>query len=145
MNNLSIIVRHSRIFCDKSMQKHGIGFPEQVILMYLFGKDPVNQDTIASHFMIDKGSIAKTIVKLEEKAFIERTENQNNKREKLISLSEKGANILGYMNEALNKWNNYLFEGMSFEEIKLIEKLTNIMATNVAKLEGKEWYGLDEN
>jgi len=145
MNNFSIIVRHSRTFCEKALQVYGIGFPEQIILMYLSRYDNVNQDTIAKHFMIDKGSIAKTLGKLEEKTLIDRTENPTNKREKLISLSKTGADILKYMNKALSEWNNCIFEGFSFDEIEQVERLTNIMATNVAKLEGKEWSSFDED
>ena len=145
MKNFSIIVRHSRTFCEKALQDYGIGFPEQIILMYLSRNDNVNQDTIAKHFMIDKGSIAKTIGKLEDKALIERAENPSNKREKLISLSKNGADILKYMNKALNEWNNCIFEGFSSDEIEQIERLINIMAINVAKLEGKEWSSFNED
>lgn len=137
MNNLSIIVRHSKVFCEHRLRDFGVGFPEQVILMYLASNNGVNQDAIAQHFMLDKGAIAKTLRKLEEKGLIERHQNPENKRENLISIAPDGQSILGEMGKALTEWNQYFFEGLNVEDIRQYERITNIIADNVAKLNEK--------
>ena len=137
MSDLSIIVRYSRTFSERALQDYGLGFPEQLILMHLVKCANVNQDTFAQHFMIDKGSIAKTISKLEEKKMIERTENPNNKREKLIVISSKGIEILSIMENTLKEWNEVIFSGLTKDEITQFEKLSGLMAANVAKSEGR--------
>ncbi|WP_303870392.1 MarR family winged helix-turn-helix transcriptional regulator [Acetobacterium wieringae] len=134
MNNLSIIVRHSKLFCERRLHDSGVGFPEQVILMYLASNTEVNQDAIAQHFMLDKGAIAKTLRKLEDKSLIERHQNPENKRENLISIASAGQNILGKMEAALNEWNQSFFEGISDEEIEHYSKITKKIADNVARL-----------
>lgn len=139
MNNLSILVRYSRIFSEHKLQDFGIGFPEQLILMYLSANQKVNQEKIASHFMLDKGTIAKTLSKLEEKGLILRIENPDNKREKLIELTSEGSKILCYMESALKEWNSCIYDGLGESEIEQINRLTGIMAANVAKLAGKDW------
>lgn len=137
MNNLSIIVRHSKVFCEHRLHDYGVGFPEQVILMYLSSNNVVNQDAIAQYFMLDKGAIAKTLRKLEEKGLIKRLQNPENKRENLISIAQEGQNILGEMGKALNEWNQYFFEGLSDVEIRQYENITKKIADNVAKLNEK--------
>lgn len=137
MNNLSIIVRHSKVFCERRLLDFGVGFPEQVILMYLASNNGVNQDAIAQHFMLDKGAIAKTLRKLEEKGLVERHQNPENKRENLISIAPDGQSILGEMGKALDEWNQYFFEGLSADEIQQYERVTDIIANNVAKLNEK--------
>lgn len=137
MNNLSIIVRHSKVFCEHRMHDLGVGFPEQVILMYLASNNGVNQDAIAQHFMLDKGAIAKTLRKLEEKKLIERHQNPENKRENLISIAPERQSILGEMTKALTEWNQYFFEGLSDDDIRHYERITNIIAANVANLNEK--------
>ncbi len=134
MNNLSIIVRHSKVFCERRLHDSGVGFPEQVILMYLASNTAVNQDAIAQHFMLDKGAIAKTLRKLEDKSLIERHQNPENKRENLISIAPAGQNILGKMEAALNEWNQSFFEGISDEEIQQYRSITKKIADNVARL-----------
>lgn len=134
MNNLSIIVRHSKVFCERRLHNSGVGFPEQVILMYLASNNGVNQDAIAQHFMLDKGAIAKTLRKLEEKGLIERHQNPENKRENLISIAPAGQSILGEMGAALEEWNQSFFEGLSDEEIQQYRRITKKIADNVVRL-----------
>ena len=138
MNNLSIIVRHSKVFCERRLQDYGVGFPEQVILMFLASNDGINQDAIAQHFLLDKGAIAKTLRKLEEKGLILRHQNPENKRENLISITPAGQGILGEMGKALQAWNASFFEGLSEEDIRQYERITKTIADNVAKLTEKD-------
>ncbi len=138
MNNLSIIVRHSKVFCERRLHNSGVGFPEQVVLMYLASNNGVNQDAIAQHFMLDKGAIAKTLRKLEDKGLIERHQNPENKRENLISIALAGQSILGEMGAALEEWNHSFFEGLSDEEIRQYQTITEKIADNVAKLNEKD-------
>ncbi len=140
MNHFSIIVRYSRIFCERKGAGYGVGFPEQVILMYLSEHGPVNQDTIARFYMIDKGAIAKTANRLEEKGFVERHENPDDKREKILSISEKGQGIIAGMRANLEEWNHVIFEGISPQELETAQKVVGIMAVNAIKAveQGKE-------
>jgi MarR family transcriptional regulator for hemolysin len=133
MNSLSIITRHSRTFCEHKLREFDIGFPEQVILMYLSEYGTVTQEDIAKYFMIDKGAIAKTSSKLEEKGFVLRSENPKNRREKLMLLSDKGKEMIAYMRKVLEEWNQCYLKGLSDDEIKEYIRITGIMAENAAK------------
>ena len=144
MDDLSVIVRYSRMFSERKLKKFNIGFPEQVILMYLSKKSDVNQDTIATHFLIDKGSIAKTCSKLEKKSMITRKQNPLNKREYLISLSPEGRELIGYMKKILLEWNECIYKDISNDEIKNMKKLTGVIAQNAANAINEDGGVLDE-
>jgi DNA-binding MarR family transcriptional regulator len=135
IHDFSIIVRQSRIFCERKLRESGIdiGFPAQSVLMFLSAYDHVNQDTVARHFMIDKGAIAKTISKLEENSFVRRWENPENKREKLLSLTDKGSQTIQKMQEVLIEWQQTLFQGIEPAQVKIIEELTGILTANAIK------------
>lgn len=130
MDDFSIIVRYCKIFAERKMHDYEIGLSEQIILMYLFSQTKINQDTIAKHFMIDKGAVAKTLNKLENKCFIKRLENKENKREKLISITEKGKGLMGNMSQVLEEWNSHLYQGLSEDDIKNMQRIAGIMASN---------------
>lgn len=134
MNNLSIIMRHSRTFCERKLREYDIGFPEQVILMYLSEHKYVSQEDIAKYFMIDKGAIAKSLSKLETKEYVIRKENPVDKRGKLILLSTTGEQILSHMETLLEEWNQYFFMGLSVEEMEQFDRLSKIVADNVANI-----------
>lgn len=133
MTNLSILTRFSRTFCERKLNDSNIGFTEQSVLQFLSDHDNVNQEAIVKHFMLDKGSIAKTLSKLEEKALINRVDNPNNKREKLITITELGReNSYTYQDE-IREFHNFLLEGLTMEEIKEFTRIIEIMTQNAIK------------
>ena len=77
--------------------------------------------------------VAKTLTRLEDKGFIKREQNPNNKRENIISLTEKSAYIMKYINAIFDDWNKILYGEMSKEDIDCVKRLTGKMAENVAK------------
>lgn len=134
MTNLSIISRYSRTFFERRLSEYHIGFTEQLILMYLCKCSAVNQETISKHFMLDKGAVAKALNKLEKKDYIIRCDNPDNKREKLITISDHGRSILSYMTEELQEWHNYLFEGLSNDDINQFAETIEKMSINAVKV-----------
>lgn len=130
MNDLSKILRFTSAYSQKELKQYGIGTAEQTALMYLAKFDQVNQESIAKHYMIDKGAIAKTLSKLEQKQLITREINVNNQREKIIYLTDKGKEIITQMKMSLNKFNALLYKGISDENLALLEKLLKQIADN---------------
>ena len=138
LDNLSIIVRYSRIFSERQLKDYDLGFSEQLIIMYLAKYKDVNQESIVKYFMLDKGAVAKTCSKLDKKGLIVRKQNPKNKRENIMSLSEKGEGLISVMTDILNDWNSILFNGIGEEEIKTVENLAKIMACNAVKIINNE-------
>ncbi|MEG0874140.1 MAG: MarR family transcriptional regulator [Clostridiales bacterium] len=134
MNELSMIVRQMRVFSERKLQNRNLGFPEQLVLMYLSQGRECNQEQIAQHLGIDKGAIAKTIGKLEAKCLIKRQENPENKREKRISITAQANAVLGEMSQILQEWNDNIYAGISSEDIKEMERIIGKMAKNSNKL-----------
>ena len=131
MYKMSMIVRYSRIFSDRKLKKYDMNFGEEVIVMYLAANSGINQEAIAKHFMIDKGAIAKSINRLEEKQYIIKKQNPDNKRENLLWLSEKGMEIIEEMRGILEEWNALLYKDMTEEEVETVNGLIDRMAGNV--------------
>ena len=131
MDNLSVILRYCRNFFEKRLREFDLTFGEQVIIMFLSRNEEVNQDAISKRYMIDKGMVAKTLNKLETKGFILREQNPDNKRENIISLTQKGADILNNIKNIIDEWNEILYEEMSEDEIACMKKLTNKMVENI--------------
>lgn len=132
--DLSIIFRYSRMFCERRLSNINVGFTEALILMYLNDGETVNQETIAKNFMLDKGAIAKTLTKLEEKNLIQRKDNLNNRREKLVTLTKEGKGIFGAMNDEVLEWHEGLFSGLTKQEIDQIVAIINKLATNAINM-----------
>ena len=133
MDNFEVIVRYWRSFTEKKLKEFDLTFGEQIIIIFLSKNENVNQESISKRYMIDKGMVAKTLTRLEDKGFIKREQNPNNKRENIISLTEKSAYIMKYINAIFDDCNKILYGEMSKEDIDCVKRLTGKMAENVAK------------
>lgn len=132
MDNLEVIVRYWRSFTEKKLKEFDLTFGEQIIIIFLSKNENVNQETISKRYMIDKGMVTKTLTKLEDKGFILRERNPENKRENIISLTEKGACIINVIEAIFHEWNKILYSEMSQDDINCVKRLTNKMAENVS-------------
>ncbi len=132
MHGLSVIVRYHRIYCERQLEHDGValGYPEQSVLLMLSAFGRINQETIARHLMIDKGSITKTLAKLEAKSLVLRWENPENKREKLLDLTESGRAIIERINQIMAEWDQAVFTGLTETELGQVGKLTETMTRN---------------
>lgn len=133
MADTSVIVRKMRVYADRCMNGGTIGFPERLILMFLKAHGSSNQEAIAEELQVDKGSIARTISKLEEKELVSREVNPNNKREKLVSLLPKAEEEFESMQDSYQQLEGIMFEGLSEEDIAITSNCLAQIAANLSK------------
>lgn len=138
MNDLSILVRHMRVFADRRFSKTESSFSEQLVLMYLIGHGPSSQMQIANGLKIDKGSIAKTIAKMEEKGFVSTEVNEKNRREKIVSLAPGSSSAVGLMKEVLEEWETAIFDGIEPEDRETFIRVLGRMARNSSAMTEEE-------
>ncbi|MBP7348119.1 MAG: MarR family transcriptional regulator [Butyrivibrio sp.] len=134
MSDLSIIVRGSQVYSTRKLSDYGISAAEEYILMYLMGHTDANQDAIAKFYMLDKGSVARSLQKLESKGFISRKVNDENQREKMITLTKKALDIRDVLSGLLVDWRKGMYDGLSDEEILAFEKTVEKVAENITKI-----------
>lgn len=134
MNDLSIIVRHMRVYAERSLADTGLGFPEQLVIMCLAGSGTCNQEHIARFLEIDKGAVAKTVAKLETKGLVESKVNEQNRREKTLSLAPAAQPVIERMGEALAAWRERLHEGIDPDDRRIFEACAARMAQNSNEL-----------
>ena len=112
MRDISVIERKMRLYAEHALAGQGVGFPEQVVLMHLAAHGTCRQEDLAAHFHIDKGSIAKTVGKLEAKGLVSRVLNPVDKREKLVELTPEGCGTLSSMASAYEQLEQRMFDGV---------------------------------
>jgi MarR family transcriptional regulator, transcriptional regulator for hemolysin len=131
MSDLSIIVRGGQVYSTRKLADYGINAAEEYILMFLLGHSNTNQDAIAKFFMLDKGSVARSLQKLEGKGFISRKINNENQREKVITLTKKAFDLKDVLTGLLVDWRKELYDGLSEDEVSKFEKTLEKLAGNI--------------
>jgi len=127
---LSIVIRNHFIFMNREL-KHLELTEGQVPCLMAISKQPgITQDDLARMFHIDKGTIARTIRKLEEKNRVNKIPDPVNRRRYLLSLTDGGEELIPEILCAEKKWENIIFKGFSDEERGEIFKGMEKMAVN---------------
>ena len=79
-------------------------FHEGRYLIEIHKRKNLSQDDLADIFGQSKGTIAKALRKLEDKEYVKRTIDENNRRKYILNTTEKGAELAILLTEDLQDW-----------------------------------------
>lgn len=133
MAEVSIIMKLMRLSAERGLADRGLGFPEQMVLMCLYPDRMLNQDAVARMLGADKGAVARTIAKLQEKGLIVRGQNPDNRRENLVSLAPESFEVLCEMQANLDRCMDRAFEGFSDDERAAVVEALGRISANLSR------------
>ena len=127
---VSIIAKNQTLYLNHHLGELGINSSQLHFLFEIDHQNEINQDKIASRCNIDKGSVARSIKKLEDNGLVTREVDDNNRRQKKVHITPKGEETLRQAKEKLDVWEDYLFNDISIEkeELQIILKEIAIKA-----------------
>ena len=85
------IHRKYGIFINKKIKKYSLSFGQYPFLIELYDKGPSTQQNLAKIFQLNESTITRALNKLEEKGYIEKHPNYENKRKNYVKVTSKGA------------------------------------------------------
>lgn len=127
---ISLIGRSSQLYFDRELSPINIRSGQIRILKALDLKDGVNQEYIRLLFDLDKATIAKTIKPLVREGYIDRTRDPGDKRSYIISLTDKGREIMPMLEQTIRAWADILTAGFTRDEKRLVNDLLARTAAN---------------
>lgn len=130
-----ILNRQSQTFITNACSDLGIGFSECVLLMNLYRREGINQEDMSAVLFIDKAATARTIKLLEEKGFILRRQDKDDKRVKKLYLTAKGEETKEPVFKMLKQWMHFLSDGMDQETFETVRKGLRILAEKASSRE----------
>ena len=127
---VSIIAKNQTLYLNHHLDELDINASQLHFLFEIDHQNEINQDKIASRCNIDKGSVARSIKKLEDRGLVTREVDDNNRRQKKVHITPKGEETLRQAKEKLDVWEDYLFNDISIEkeELQIILKEIAIKA-----------------
>lgn len=128
---VSMIARGHTIYLNQHLKDLDINASQLHLLFEISHENYINQEKIAKRCNINKGSVARSIKKLEEKKLIERKIDCENRRQNIISLTQKGRDILSKSSYLLNIWEEEVFDDKIIEKELLQESLKDILIKTI--------------
>lgn len=129
--HFAILHRLVVVLSKQQIMELGIQSSQLPFMVELLHYDkPVIQDELSAKLVIDKSSTARALDLLEQNGFVQREVNPDNRRQKLITVTDKGREIRGELDTILHDTSDNLTQGFSREEIDQVSQLLNRMIAN---------------
>ena len=103
---ISVLYRQFQIYINNNTKDLKISASEYIFLMEMYKNDNMSQEQLSKNLIIDKSATARAIKSLEEKEYIIRKKDDNDKRTNRIKLTKKGIEIKDRLSNLLEEWNN---------------------------------------
>lgn len=129
---VGVLNRQSQAYMSRVFKNIDISYSECIFLSNLYDNEGINQEELSSILFIDKTITAKSIKSLEEKGFLIREKCEMDKRSKRLYLTDKGRNCKEEIFSLLEKWINFITDGMDIKTKNTVFNGLRLMAERAA-------------
>jgi len=131
---ITMISRGHTIYINRHLEDLNITATQLHLLFEISHQREINQEKIASRCNINKGSVARSIKKIEDKGLIKREIDENNRRQNKISLTKLGEETLNEAVKIMNKWEDEVILDEGYIEKELLQKILKEIAIKTIEL-----------
>ncbi len=135
---LEMLIKLGREFGRKKIRDAGFSDTEHAICAFLCFHDNVSQDTISKALILDKTTVAKSLRSLEEKDYIVRKQNEQNRRKNIVRITEAGKNSVSQNSDIYEQWLSNICIGLSIEEMEQMDVILEKITKRALKLRNKK-------
>ena len=147
----SILYRCNQKYFDKLLSDYELGYTQMLLLTEIYENEGVSMNELATRGVFDKGTITKSIQKLEQSGYVVIQNSEQDKRSKLLYTSEKAQEIMPKLYQLRSEWNSYLSTNLTSDELdaytiaqaKLIDKAREYAKVNI-ETDDIKFYGLQK-
>jgi len=115
----------------------GLSMPQFSILMQLHHKGACGMSEISERFEVTPAAASQLVDKLVQSGFIVREEDPNDRRAKLLNLTDKGRELIKQGIEERYRWVDQLSERLTAGERTQVSEALNIMTRVARELEAE--------
>lgn len=130
MKHLGEVWRCANLFRTARCEALGIGSYQDSYLLNICAHPGIPQDRLAELIYVHKSNVARQLASLEEKGFITRTPDPQDRRSLLVFPTEKATAALPAVRAAHRAWNERVLDGFSEEERAAIGAFMERLARN---------------
>ena len=133
----SILFRANQRYFDDVLAKYGLGYAQLIFLIEIYEHEGIAMNALAEGAYFDKGSVTKSIQKLEESGYVEVEVSSEDRRVKKLYTTAKTQEIILKLYAIRQERWNYLSQDLSAQE-----KQAFIEANAAICKRAKEYEGL---
>lgn len=115
----------------------GLSMPQFSILMQLHYKGACGMSEISERFEVSPAAASQLVDKLVQSGYIQREEDPNDRRAKLLNLTDKGRELIRQGIDERYRWVEELAGKLTAEERVQVSEALNIMTRAAQELEAE--------
>ena len=131
---LYMIGKGYSVYVNRNLEGFGINTTQLHLLFEIAHESNINQEMIAARCNINKGAVARSIRKLEEKGLVKREIDKNNRRQNRLSLTKDGEEILIKACGVLRNWEDSVILDDGYIKKELLQKVLKEIAIKTMEL-----------
>lgn len=131
------IHRKYGIYINNKMKKYNLSFGQYPLLIKLYKDGPPTQQGLAVFFQINESTVTRALNKLEEKEYIEKHPDYENKRKNYVKVTSKGAEIAKEVMDYDKQWDEICSENLSEKEFEEFKTTLKEIYSTIVKREEK--------
>jgi len=134
---MDIFMHHSMRGWGLFAKSVGLSMAQFSILLQLHHKGACGMSEISERFEVTPAAASQLVDKLVQNGFILREEDPNDRRAKLLNLTDKGRDLLQQGIEERYRWMEQLSERLTDEEREQVSDALNILTRIATDLEAE--------
>lgn len=142
LKSFSIIHRFGIMFHIRKLKKFHISGHQMGYVAYICAHPGTSQERLAASLGLNKGAVTKGIRPLLQEGYIQRIQNEQDRRAYQLYPTEKAQKLYEAAEKTTQCYFEILTKGMSCEEIKLFQNLLARACDNVMEAAGEDRHHL---
>ena len=131
---LYMIGKGYSVYVNRNLEEFGINTTQLHLLFEIAHESNINQEMIATRCNINKGAVARSIRKLEERGLVKREIDENNRRQNRLSLTKDSEDILIKACGVLRDWEDSVILDDGYIKKELLQKVLKEIAVKTIEL-----------
>jgi DNA-binding MarR family transcriptional regulator len=133
LREIGMIARALDSISNIEFKEYDLTKGQYLYLVRICENPGIIQEKLAEMIKVDRTTAARAIQKLEMNGFIEKKEDQHNKKIKKLFPTEKGKNVYPFIKRENDYSNSVALEGFSEREVETIFNLLQRVRKNIEK------------
>jgi DNA-binding MarR family transcriptional regulator len=133
LRQIGMIARALDSISNIEFKEHELTKGQYLYLVRICENPGIIQEKVAEMIKVDRTTAARAIQKLEINGFIEKKDDQQNKKIKKLFPTEKGKTVYPFIKRENDYSNSVALEGFSEEEVEIIFNLLQRVRKNIEK------------
>ncbi|NLV51274.1 MAG: MarR family transcriptional regulator [Clostridiales bacterium] len=135
-DTISLLLKHAKGYGHAKIREAGVSDTEHKICTFLYFHSDTYQDMIANSLMLDKTTVAKAILSLEERGLIKRVQNPDNRRKNILNITDSGKEKISDVVGIYDEWFEKIASCLSDEEKELFHDCCMRMLEKAKEISG---------